>query len=144
RHRTNEPSQSSTKLSAQPKSAGIWPPNGWIVAIFSPPKRCARFGSNSQKSAVRDHKSADPGKRIEIDVAAGENNADAFSGEVDLLCQAIVRRRLVFRDRGERNRGRRLDDDLHRLPNCAHRRDDRFFTDGHNAIDVALNDLKSI
>ena len=45
-------------------------------------------------------------------------------------------------NRGIRNGCGRFDDDLHRLPDSAHGRDNRFFAHGHDVIHVALDDRK--
>src|SRR5581483_183188 len=73
-----------------------------------------------------------PRQRIKIDIAAAENEADALTDDVDLALDY----------RGVRDGTRRLDDDFHRLPNLAHRRDDRFLAHGHDIIDKLAHDLE--
>src|SRR5882762_305160 len=122
----NASSRSSTKLLAQVTRVAPWRLNDWTFAKFLPAKRCARSGSNRQRSEDSGHRSAKPRQRIEIDVAAGENNCDALPADVDL----------GLGNRGIRNCRRRFDHDLHRLPNRAHCRNDRFLAHSHDFIDI--------
>src|SRR5438034_1605152 len=75
------------------------------------------------------------GIRVGIILTGGnvdKDNSYAFSIDVDYS----------FGNRGVRNRGGWLNDDLHCLPNRAHRQNDRFLAHDDNVIHVTLDDLK--
>src|SRR5881275_1933057 len=73
-----------------------------------------------------------PRQCIQIDIAAGKNDANASTGEGDFPFQS-----------GREGNGRgRFDDDLHRLPDRAHRFNNGFLTYRHYFVDVALDDFE--
>src|SRR5689334_16431313 len=73
-----------------------------------------------------------PRERVEIDITAGQNNSDALSRDVDLLLE----------NRGIRHSSGRLDNNLHRFPDCAHGRGNRVFGHGHHVVNVTLDNRK--
>src|ERR1043165_2074959 len=73
-----------------------------------------------------------PRQSIQVDVAARENDTDPLAAEINL--RSLIRR--------IRNCRCRLDHDLHRLPNRAHRENDCFLAYSHNVVHVLLNNRK--
>src|SRR5437868_1566463 len=68
---------------------------------------------------------AHPWQPVQINIAAGKNNARSFSTHVDV----------VFHNRGIRDCGRWLNNNLHRLPNRAHGDNYGFLAHRHYVID---------
>src|SRR4030095_2436321 len=73
-----------------------------------------------------------PRQCIQIDISAGKNDANASTGEGDFPFQS-----------GREGNGRgRFDDDLHRLPDRAHRFNNGFLTYRSHVVEVALDDFE--
>src|SRR5882757_3910715 len=75
-----------------------------------------------------------PWKSVEVDISSGHNDADSFSGDVQLALQQCPKR----------HRRGWLDDDFHDLPGSSHRRNDRVFADRDDAIEQAREHRKRL
>jgi len=107
------------------------------IKIESAKPTAARVKTESEKemhypTPVAPVEAFHPRQRIEIDIAAGEDDPDAFRAAIDF----------PFGNRRIGHRGGRFYDDLHRLPDRAHGGDDRVVAHGHHIVHVPLNERK--
>ena len=86
----------------------------------------------SRETGRREHRSEQRRGRFEVDVAARQDDADALA--------AHRQARVEHGGRGER--ARRLDHELHALPEKAHRLDDLGVAHGHDVVHVAKHQRK--